>query len=92
MRVFGTVLSWFRSYLVGRGYVVAIDDHKSEQIIMTCGVPQGSILGPLLFNLYVLPHGQIIRDSNAAYHSYADDTIYLALSASDYGPLDSVSA
>ncbi len=47
---------------------------------MTCGVPQGLILGPQLFNLYMLPLGQIVHDNNAAYHSYTDNTqIYLAL-------------
>ncbi len=53
---------------------------------MTCGVPQGSILAPLLFSLYMLPLSQII-----AYHSYADDTqIYLVLSPNDFSPIDSL--
>ncbi len=58
---------------------------------MTCQLPQGSILAPLLFSLYMLPMSQIMRKNQIAYHSYADETqIYLALSPNDYSPIDSL--
>lgn len=87
----GTVLEWFRSYLEEWRYFVTIGNYQSDEVTMTYGVPQGSVLGPLLFSLYMLPLGQILQHSNVNYHSYADDTqIYLALSPDDCSPIESL--
>ena len=49
----GVPLLWFNSYLNGREQFVEYDGHSSSKQIVKCGVPQGSILGPLLFLLYI---------------------------------------
>ena len=67
----GTVLAWLESYLKSRKYDVQVEGGKSTTRILTYGVPQGSVLGPLLYVLYTAPVADIIKSH---YHFYADDT------------------
>ena len=70
----GIALSWFESYLSDRKQTVIIDGASSDPEILKCGVPQGSVLGPILFTVYVQPLGEILRKYNCSIHFYADDT------------------
>ena len=70
----GSVLDWFRSYLQGRSHVVKIENALSEPVDDACGVPQGSVIGPILFTLYVAPIHDIIRAHGFNSMLYADDT------------------
>ena len=82
--VTGTALEWFRSYLADRTQSVSISGSVSPALPLTCGVPQGSALGPKLFTIYTLPLGDIIRQHHTQFHLYADDAqLYLAFKRSD---------
>ena len=72
--IFGTALSWFRSYLTNRSQSVFINDLKSDSQILHFGVPQGSVLGPILFLLYTKPLLASIDSKNIQNQSFADDT------------------
>lgn len=67
----GVAQSLLQSYLYDRKQCVAIDNNISSSKLVTAGVPQGSVLGPFLFNVYI--NDVVQQDSNAVYVIYADD-------------------
>lgn len=69
-----TALNWFKSYLTNRTEYISLGNARSRQHTVTCGVPQGSVLGPILFTIYILPLGHIISRLEVYFHCYADDT------------------
>ena len=83
----GIPLEWFTSYLENRQQYVAIDDIKSPRQVMTCGIPQGSTLGPLLFLIYIndLPK----CSDSLTFRVFADDTNLFA-SARDLKNLETL--
>jgi hypothetical protein len=82
----GTVLGWFKSFLTGRTQAVAFQGMTSSFTTLRFGVPQGSVLGPLLFLLYTADVAAIAQRHGVSVHSYADDTqLYTSCSAPD-GP------
>ena len=77
----GPALDWFSSYLKDRCQNVKNRDILSDPVTLTYGVPQGSVLGPLLFTLYTTPLSSVISSYGLKHHLYADDTqIYVSLS------------
>ena len=84
-------LDWIRSYLNNRVQCVNINGVKSEGKSSKCGVPQGSVLGPMVYCMYTRPIGELLRQHKIEFHCYADDTqLYITFHRSDN--LDSIKA
>ena len=70
----GSALNWFCSYLSGRNLSVLVNEIYSDSSSLTCGVPQGSVLGPVLFILYTKPLASLLDSHSLSSQSFADDT------------------
>ena len=85
----GTALEWFRSYLSDRTQFVNVNGSTSERHVLQFGVPQGSVLGPLLYSLYTSPLSDIANKHGLSFHFYADDTqLYITFETSSLNEME----
>lgn len=76
----GIVLNWIRSYIDGRKQFIRLGNSQSDLASCLHGVPQGSVLGPLLFSIYIAPIADVIKSFKMQHTQYADDTqLYITL-------------
>jgi len=75
-----TALNWFRSYLSSRCFRVKCNNDFSTPHTCLCGVPQGLVLGPLLFVMYTTPLSTLVSSLSLNHHLYAGDTQLFLLS------------
>ena len=75
-----TVHQWFSSYLTDRTHYVSLCNHCSAFAPVHSDVPQGSVLGPMLFTMHTKPLPAIIISHSIIHHSFADD-LQLKMSA-----------
>ena len=82
--VSGKALDWFKSYLAGRSQRIKLGNCLSSRSDLSFGVPQGSVLGPLLFTPYTTPLSSPVSGHAIPHHLYADDSqLYVSFSSCD---------
>ncbi len=74
MGIDGVALKWFRSFLTGRTQRVKIGNEYSEKCEVPCGAPQGSVLGPRIFNINVRSQPEVFKCCLFTTSSFADDS------------------
>ena len=75
-----TVLQWFSSFLTDRTHYVSLSNHCSDFAPVHSCVPHGSVLGPILFTMYIKPLSAIIDSHSIIHHSFVDE-LQLQMSA-----------
>ena len=70
----GKVLDWCKSYLTGRSLRIKLGNCLSSRCDLSFGVPQGSVLGPLLYTLYTTPLSSLVSGHAIPHHLHADDS------------------
>ena len=86
--VCGVPLQWFESYLTGRKQAITSNKTSSSECDLIYRVPQGFVLGPILFTCYTKPLGAIARERGLSLHMYAHDTqLYIAFKPVGWGEL-----
>ena len=85
-----TILNWISSYLRSRTQQVLIGDNTlSNPSQLKCGIPQGSVLGLILFTLFTAPLGEVCRKHEINFQSHADDQQnYLSFKPNNIKPLE----
>ena len=68
------VHQWLSSYLTDRTHYVSLSNHCSAFTPVQSGVPQGSVIGPIHFTMYIKPLSAIIDSHSIIHHSFADDS------------------
>ena len=85
--VTGPALNWLRSYLTDRTQLVKQGDDLSAPMLLQTGVPQGSVLGPILFASFISPVHCIATQFGVHQQQYADDTqLYMDISSDPSDP------
>ena len=79
----GPALSWFSSYLCNRTHTVTINSMQSQHTTLHYGVPQGFVLGPVLFILYTQPLFNLVSKHAVNHHAFADDNQLYKISTID---------